>query len=92
LRVSLFCCAAQKLNFNGASVAIPSDSATLDDRVRAPFVALEAWLDRDEQIILLDEAKSDKSAWRTNIPVDMRRWRYEDQTVVGRGGRCTKLG
>jgi hypothetical protein len=55
-------------------------------------VALEAWFDRDEEIILLDEAKSDKSAWCTDVPVDMCRRRYKDQTVVWRGRCCAELG
>lgn len=55
-------------------------------------MALKAWLDRDEKIILFDESESDKSAWCANVPVDVCRWRNEDQTVVGRGRRRTKLG
>jgi len=64
----------------------------LNDRVRASFVALEAWFDRDEEIVLLDQTKSDKSARCTNVPVDVSRRRYEDQTIVGCGGCCAELG
>jgi hypothetical protein len=91
LRVSLLRRTAQKLNFNSTSIAVPSQGATLDDRVWAALVALEAWFDWDEQVILFDEAESDKSARCTNVPVDVCRRRNEDQTVVGCSGCGAEL-
>ena len=57
-----------------------------------PFVALKAWLDRDEEVVLFVEAKSNESPWRTDVLVDVRRREDEDQTVVGRCGRRAELG
>jgi hypothetical protein len=53
---------------------------------------LEAWFDWDEKVVLLDETKSDKGAWSTDVPVDVCRRRDEDQTGGGRGGCRAELG
>jgi hypothetical protein len=77
LRVALFCCAAEKFDFDGAGVVIPGCGAALDDGEWEAFVALETWLDWDEEVILLDEPESDESAWCADVPIDVCRWRDE---------------
>jgi hypothetical protein len=71
LGVALFCCAAEELDFDCAGVVVPDCGAALDDGVWAAFVALEAWLDWDEEVVLLDETEGNEGAWGADVPVDV---------------------
>ena len=71
LGVSLLCCAAQKLDLDRSSRVVPCRSPALDDGIWEAFVALKTRLDRDEEVVLLDETERYEGPWCANVPVDV---------------------
>ena len=62
---------------------IQRDRLPLHDTEIVASVAVEARLDGDEEIILLDEIGGDERAWRADVPVDVGAGRDDDEAVVG---------
>ena len=71
LGVSLLCSAAQEFDLNRSSRVVPGHGPALDDGVWETFVALEAGLDRNEEVVLLDETERYEGPWCANVPVDV---------------------
>ena len=54
-------------------------------------VAMEAFLDGEEKVIMLDQTWSNEGTWRADVPIEVSAWIDDDQAVIWRRSGDSQL-